>query len=333
MKLLIFEPAYARIKDRLEALAPDIELLLLHPDSTLTFQGEPVDLDNAEFDVAFASTDVYTTGPARTMFKLLRSAENIKWFQSAAAGFDHPVFAQVATRCDLMTRSDALGYSIAEFIMARVLEVFHPTVERRASQAATRWERHDFRDVFGTTWLIIGMGSIGCETAIRAKAFGAHIIGVRRNPSGDEPADEMITPAELEQAVARADVIVLSAPASEETHHLVDARFLSLMKPDSVLVNIGRGALIDEAALIESLDEALGQGRPGTAILDVFDTEPLPEESPLWDHPRVLITAHCAADSPMTTFRNDDLFLDNLRRYTAGEELRLVVTELMQAAS
>lgn len=328
MKLLIFEPAYARIKDRLEALAPDIELLLLHPDSTLTSQGEPVDLDNAEFDIAFASTDVYTRGPARTMFKLLRSVKDMKWFQSAAAGFDHPVFAQIAAGGALMTRSDALGTSIAEFIMARVLEVFHPTVERRASQAASRWERHDFRGVLGTTWLIIGMGSIGSETAVRAKAFGAHVIGVRRNPGGGEPADEMITPAELEQAVPRADVIVLSAPASKETHHLVDAQLLSLMKPDSVLVNIGRGALIDEAALVASLEA----GKPATAILDVFDTEPLPEDSPLWNHPRVLITAHCAADSPMTTFRNDDLFLDNLRRYLAGEELRLVVTELMKAA-
>lgn len=329
MKLLIFEPAYQRIKDRLEALAPDIEPLLLHPDSTLSFHGKPIDLDAAEFDIAFASNDAYMGGPVRALFKLLVEAKDLKWFQSSAAGFDHPIFAQIASGGTVMTRSDGLGISIAEFVMARVLEVFHPTDERRESQATRKWERYDFRDMFGTTWLIVGMGSIGCETAIRAKAFGAHIVGVRRTPSGEEPADEMITPSELDDAIPRADVVVISAPGGEETHHLVDARFLALMKPDSVLVNVGRGSIVDEAALIESLEA----GKPATAILDVFETEPLPEDSPLWDHERVLISAHCAPQSPMNTARGDAVFLDNLRRYLSGEELRLIVTELKQAAS
>lgn len=329
MKLLIFEPAYERTKDRLEALAPDIEPLLLHPDSTLSFDGAPVAFEDAEFEIAFASNDAYMGGPVRALFKLLVEAKAMKWFQSSAAGFDHPIFAQIASGGAVMTRSDGLGISIAEFIMARVLEVFHPTAERSESQAAKKWDRYDFRDLFGTTWLIVGMGSIGSHTAIRAKAFGAHIIGVRRTPQGSEPADEMITPAELDDAIPRADIVVLSAPGGEETHHLVDAKFLALMKPDSVLVNVGRGSLIDEAALIESLDA----GKPATAILDVFETEPLPENSPLWNHERVLLSAHCAPQSPLNTARGDTVFLDNLRRYLAGEELRLVVTELMQAAS
>lgn len=328
MKLLIFEPAYQRIKDRLEGLAPTIEPLLLHPDSTLSFKGAPVAFEDAEFDIAFASNDAYMGGPVRALFKLLTEATALKWFQSSAAGFDHPIFAQIAAGGTVMTRSDGLGVSIAEFVLGRILEVFHPTGERRAAQADHKWQRLDFRDVFGTTWLIIGMGSIGREIAIRAKAFGVHVIGVRRHPAGDEPADEMLTPADLVGAIPRADVVILSAPGGDETRNLVDSAFLDLMKPDSVLVNVARGSLVDEAALLESLDA----GKPSMAILDVFETEPLPEDSRFWDHERVLLSAHCAPQSPLNTARGDTVFLDNLQRYLAGEELRLVVTELMQAA-
>lgn len=328
MKLLIFEPAYIRIKERLENLTSDIEPLILHADSTLSLNAAPVAIDDADFDIAWASTDTYRGGPVRALFKLLRSDNSMKWFQSSAAGFDHPVFAQVAAGGAIMTRSDALGVSIAEFVFARVLDAFHPNAERHAAQAEKRWDSYWFRDVAGTTWLIIGMGSIGSEVASRAKAFGAHVIGVRRSPKGDEPADEMITLDAVEGAVPRADVIVLSAPANAETEHLVDAGFLSQMKADSVLVNIGRGTLVDEAALLESLEHA----KPGTAILDVFETEPLPEDSPFWNHPRVKMTAHCAGDSQMTILRNDDLFLNNLQRYLAGEPLHLIVEEFLQAA-
>lgn len=328
MKLLIYKPAYDRIKDRLEDLTPDIEPLLLDDDSTLTLNGAEIAYEDADFDIAWASTDAYRSGPVRALFKLLRMENSMKWFQSSAAGFDHPVFAQVAAGGVIMTRSDALGISIAEFVFARVLDAFHPNVERRAAQDEKRWDNYWFRDVAGTTWLIVGMGSIGSEVASRAKAFGAHVIGVRRSPRGDEPADEMITLDTVADAVPRADVVVLSAPANAETEHMVDQKFLAQMKLDSVLVNIGRGTLVDEAALLKSLDE----GKPGTAILDVFETEPLPEDSPFWTHPRVRMTAHCAGDSQMTILRNDDLFLENLRRYLAGEELHLVVEEFLQAA-
>lgn len=328
MKLLIYKPAYDRIKDRLEELSTDIEPLLLDPDSTLSLNGAPVSIEDADFDIAWASTDTYRGGPVRALFKLLRSDNSMKWFQSSAAGFDHPVFAEVAEGGTIMTRSDALGISIAEFVFARVLDVFHPNVERRTAQDEKIWDGYWFRDVAGTTWLVVGMGSIGSEVASRAKAFGAHVIGVRRSPKGDEPADEMITLDAVVDAVPRADVVVLSAPANAETEHLVDRKFLSQMKPDSVLVNIGRGALVDEAALLKSLED----GQPGTAILDVFEKEPLPEDSPFWAHPRVRMTAHCAGDSNMTILRNDDLFLENLRRYLAGEDLRLVVEEFLQAA-
>ena len=157
--------------------------------------------------------------------------------------------------------------------------------------------------------------------AKRARAFGAHVIGVRRNPDGTEPADETTTPDNLPGILPRADVVVLAAPANDGTAHLADTRFLRAMKPDSVLVNIARGALVDEAALLESLEA----GRPGHAILDVFETEPLPESSPLWVHPRVHVTPHGAAMSDGTRDRGDLVFLENLRRYLDEEALQFEV--------
>ncbi|MBI1182273.1 MAG: hypothetical protein GC201_17155 [Alphaproteobacteria bacterium] len=324
MNLLIYAPAYERVKDRLPAqVAP----LLIHPDERLTLEGRPVAPEDASFEIAWASTDLYVTGPSRFAFGLLTRAKGMKWFQSGAAGFDHPIFGKVAATGTMMTRSDAQGVAIAEYVLARVLETFQDAAGRRAKQAAHEWERHPFRDVWGTTWLVIGYGAIGREIGIRARAFGARVIGVRRNPSADDPADEMITPDRIAEVLPRVDVVAIAAPHSDATNKLVDAGFLAAMKPDSVLVNIARGRLVDEPALLAALDA----GKPATAILDVFEKEPLPSDSRFWDHPRVLLSAHCAADSPMNIRRGDEVFLGNLSRYLNGEKLRLVVTEFPAA--
>jgi phosphoglycerate dehydrogenase-like enzyme len=318
MNLLIYAPAYERIRDRMpEGVTP----LLVHADETLTLNGETIAPEDARFDIAWASSDLYMTGPSRFNFSLLTAAKGLKWFQSGAAGFDHPIFNKVAATGTIMTRSDAQGVAIAEFVLARVLEAFQDVAGRAAKQAAHEWKRHDFRDVFGTSWLVIGYGAIGREIGIRARAFGAHVTGVRRTPDGSDPADAMITPDNVLAALPDMDVVVLAAPHSSETDKLVDAGFLAAMKDRSVFVNIARGRLVDEPALLAALD----QGKPEAAILDVFEKEPLPTDSPFWDHPRVLLSAHCAAATEMNMARGDEVFLGNLRRYLAGEPLRLVV--------
>ncbi len=318
MNLLIYAPAYERIRDRM----PDgVTPLLIHPDETLTLGGDRIAPEDARFEIAWAPTDLYMTGPSRFNFSLLTAARGLKWFQSGAAGFDHPIFTKVAATGTIMTRSDAQGVAIAEFVLARVLEVFQDAAGRAAKQAAHDWKRHDFRDVWGTSWLVIGYGAIGREIGIRARAFGAHVTGVRRTPDGSDPADAMITPGEVMAALPAADVVVLAAPHSSETDKLVDAAFLGAMKDRSVFVNIARGRLVDEPALLAALDG----GKPAAAILDVFEKEPLPTDSPFWDHPRVLLSAHCAAATEMNIARGDEVFLGNLRRYLAGEPLRLVV--------
>lgn len=210
---------------------------------------------------------------------------------------------------------------MAEFAFSSVLDVFQPNPARRASQQARAWQGHEFREVCGSQWLIVGLGRVGSEIATRARAFGARVLGVRRSPRGDEPVDRILAPDAIFSVLPETDVIVLSAALNASTQSLVDAQFLACLKPDAVLVNVARGGIVDEAALLQGLDDA----RPAAAILDVFETEPLPEDSRLWLHPRVRLSAHCSAESAGTGVRGDALFLENLGRYLAGEPLCLEV--------
>src|SRR5687768_2949932 len=174
MNLLIYAPAYERVRARMPA---GVTPLLIHPDGSLTLNGESIAAEDARFDIAWASTDLYVKGPSRANFALLTAAKGLKWFQSGAAGFDHPIFAKVAATGTIMTRSDAQGVAIAEFVLARTLECFQDAAGRAAKQKAHEWGRHPFRDIWGTTWLVIGYGAIGREIGIRARAFGAEVIG------------------------------------------------------------------------------------------------------------------------------------------------------------
>jgi phosphoglycerate dehydrogenase-like enzyme len=205
---------------------------------------------------------------------------------------------------------------MADYVLWGVLDHFQRGPERRAAQAAHDWRRLRYREIEGSRWLVIGFGAIGRGVAERAKACGAKVTGVRRNPS-PHPAAEIATPDRVLELLPQADVVVLSLPLSAETHHMVDAGFLAAMKPRSVLVNVGRGGLVDEPALLAALD----RGVPEHAVLDVFETEPLPAESPFWDHPRVTLTPHASGITEGQAARNDRLFLENLARYLAGQPL------------
>jgi phosphoglycerate dehydrogenase-like enzyme len=147
-------------------------------------------------------------------------------------------------------------------------------------------------------------------------------VGVRRSPTGREPVDEMVGPDDVRARLGAADVVVLATPATGATAGMVDAGFLAEMRPGSLLVNVGRGALVDEEALLAALDA----GRPGRAYLDVTATEPLPEDSPLWDHPRVELTPHSSALGHGRHDRAAAVFASNLRRYLAGDGLVHEVT-------
>jgi phosphoglycerate dehydrogenase-like enzyme len=248
-------------------------------------------------------------------FAGLRAAPRLRWVHTSSAGTDGAGFDELLARGVLLTTSHVNAMPIAEYVLAMVLRHYQRPGEWEAARRERKWAHHDFREVLGTTWLVIGLGAIGSEVATRARAFGARVIGVRRSPVGDEPVDAMVTPDALLDVVDEADVVVLSRPASPGAPPVVDDAFLSRMRPGSVLVNIARGSLVDDAALLAALD----RGVPEHAILDVFDVEPLPADSRYWTHPRVTVTPHSANGGLGRYRRAAELFARNLDRFVRGE--------------
>ena len=322
-EILLSEVAYARFGER---LPEDLTPLRLQQDGSLRRgrgDGDVADRDHIDPEIVWGTTDLFDDdGPLRPFFGLLLRAPSVQWFQSFAAGMDAPVFADIVRKGIRLTTSHVTDIPIAEYVLGSVLDHYLDAERWRRNADDRTWSRHDFRELHGTTWLVVGLGSIGSAVAVRAGAFGCRVIGCRRHPSGDEPVDEMITPDRLLDVVADADVVVLSAPGSAETRHLVDDSFLSRMRAGSTLVNVARGTLVDEDALLRALD----RGIPEMAILDVTQTEPLPNDHGLWSHPRVRLTPHNAAGGLGRYGRAADLFFENLERYRSGRALLHEVT-------
>jgi phosphoglycerate dehydrogenase-like enzyme len=192
---------------------------------------------------------------------------------------------------------------------------------------ARKWDRIGGTEIWGSTVGIIGLGDVGMAVAERAKAMGCRVIGTRRSVSSAQknagPVDELLPASEVNYLLRESDYVVLAAPLTPETHHLINGETLRLMKPTAVLINVARGGVVDEAALIAALKSGVIAG----AALDVFDKEPLPKESPLWKMDNVFITPHISPTSGSAIFmrRHVQLFNENLKRYLAGEPLLNVV--------
>jgi phosphoglycerate dehydrogenase-like enzyme len=316
-RLLIYGPSYNRISDEIARRAPGVEILTMDEAGALTLQGAPVEIGEAEPDAAWFDHLVFGGPAVRSFAVALLKAQSLRWVQSAAAGYDNAIFRQLVSKGVTLTTSHGQAVGMADYVLAGVLDHFQRWPERRAAQAAQQWWSESFREVLGSQWLIIGFGAIGQGVAQRARAFGANIVGVRRDPADHPLADRIVGLAALPDELPSADVVVLAIPLSGVTRHLANAAFFAAMKPGSVLVNVGRGALVDEAALLAALDT----GTPAHAVLDVFETEPLPKDSPFWGHPRVSMSGHASGVTGGQHLRNQALFLDNLERFAAGESL------------
>ncbi len=320
MELLIYAPSYRLVQGELakRGIAP---VIMEQDGSLVDASGSP--LTDVRPEAAWLSRELLVPpgGPIGRFLKQIHSTP-VRWVQSSAAGYEHPIFQQILDAGIRLTSSDATAVAIAEFVLAEVLAGLHPLAARRASQQQRAWQRHSFRELQGSRWLIVGYGHIGREVARRAGAFGAQVIGLRRTPRPCPHAQAVLGIDRLADELPDADVVVVSAAANADNHHLLNDQTLAALRQDSILVNIARGSLIDEAALCRQLDA----GRPGLAILDVFETEPLPTESPLWQHPNVRVSAHSSADSDGTGRRGTEVFLEHLDAWIQGRPLRLEVT-------
>jgi len=260
----------------------------------------------------------------------LASARRLRWIHSTAASVTHVLFPELVETDVVITNASGLhADAMAEHTLGVMLAFARNLHRSRDDQHARRWAPESlWRDapaigsLAGTTLGLVGLGRVGAAVATRARALGMRVLAVRRHPAAEPaPADEQWPVERLGELLGRADWLVLAAPHTRETERLIGARELALLRPGARLVNLGRGALVDETALLE----ALRAGRLAGAALDVFDREPLPADHPFWGMPEVILTPHTSGLGPRYWERALEQFVANLRRYVAGEPLANVV--------
>jgi phosphoglycerate dehydrogenase-like enzyme len=312
MRIFANETSAKRIQGALAAH----ELILVDGKGIIHAGGKEVAAKEARPDIVWLTFDSLMGGHLDLFFDAALGG-SVKWLHTQQTGLDSPRYRDVVAAGIKLTNSHAQAPAIAEYTLANVLAETWPIAASRAAQASGEWKRMLFREVGQSHWLIVGLGAIGREIAARAKGFGAKITGINRNGRADPAADATGTLADLPKLLPTADVVVLAAARTDATTDLVDAKFVAAMKPGSILVNVARGELVVDAALIAGLDK----GAPGVAILDVFREEPLPKAHPYWKHPRVRVTGHTSSSGTGTLARADNFFLENLKRYEAGQPL------------
>lgn len=302
----------------------ELELLALPRDPEARLD----DAQAARADIAYFSSDVFPQF-AKPFFSATRKAAALKWLQVFNAGVDHPIFASILERgVRLTTSSGSAAEPIAQTAIAGMLYFARNFPRWTASQRSRTWNplRPDEfpRDLRGQTMLIYGLGKIGGEIARLACMLGVRVIGVRRTAVKTEHVDEIHTPDKLAELLPACDWLTLACPLTRETRGIVNAALLARLPRGAHVLNISRGEIIDEPALIA----ALQNGHLGGAYLDVFAQEPLPADSPLWDMPNVLVSPHNAAASAGNDARINAIFLENLGRWKRNEPLINEVTQL-----
>jgi phosphoglycerate dehydrogenase-like enzyme len=282
--------------------------------------------DHAEASALYPAADVVFAGQiTRAQFT---AARRLRWLHSPAAGVGGMLFPEMIASDVVLTNSRGMSAeTIAEHVLAVTLAIFRRLPHAFRSQAAREWAQDAIgaernRLIAGSHVLVVGLGSIGTAVARRFRLLGARVTGLRRRVPETPDGDWTAAPADrLHALLPDADVVVIAAPHTRDTRNLIGARALGLMSRAAVLVNVSRGQLVDEAALVA----ALRTGTIAAAALDVFVDEPLPPESPFWDLPNVLVTPHTSGFRPDHWDAAVDLFADNLRRFDAGEPLLNVV--------
>jgi phosphoglycerate dehydrogenase-like enzyme len=257
-------------------------------------------------------------------------AHNLRWIHAPTAAVHQLLFADLVNSTVMVTNSrEVHGPVVAEHVMALIFalakKISLATLlqQRRVWGQQAIWQGVHPREIAGATLGLIGVGSIGGRVAQMASALGMRVIAAREHPEEGRPegVEQVFGAQALDEVLKQSDFVVMAAPLLSETQGLIHADRLAVMKPDAYLINVGRGAQVDEGALVE----ALRNHRIAGAALDVFEREPLPADSPLWSVENLLITPHTAGLTDKLWHRHYNLFSDNLRRYLAGQPLQSVV--------
>jgi phosphoglycerate dehydrogenase-like enzyme len=259
---------------------------------------------------------------------LLQAANRLRWMHASGAGVERYELTQIAARGVMLTNSSGVSApNMAEHVLGMMIALTRcfPRLLRAQTQRVWRDEatHREVGELQGQTVLVVGIGEIGRAVAQRAAAFGMRVNGLRRRAGELPPAgfDNVFAIGDLHAALAEADHVVVTLPSTSHSRGLFDAAAFAAMKPGAVIYNVGRGPVIDTAALIAALES----GHLGGAGLDVTDPEPLPADSPLWDMENVLITAHTSGATPRYWERQADLIADNIRRIQRGDAPRNLV--------
>jgi phosphoglycerate dehydrogenase-like enzyme len=249
----------------------------------------------------------------------LADAKSLRWVQSTFAGVDALMRPGLRRDYLLTGVKGVFGPLMSEYVFGWLLAIERDLFPLHEQQQRRIWASRPYRSLRGLTLGIAGLGSIGSHIASTAKAFGMRVVGLRRSKEEAPGLDRTYATSELKSFLGDCDHVVLVLPATPETHHLIDAEALTAMQPHAILINVGRGSVVDEAALAGALSRRVIAG----AVLDVFEREPLPPESPLWSAPGCFVTPHVAAYSFPAEI--GALFLENLRRWVEGRPLLHVV--------
>lgn len=297
----------------IRSIAPDMRVLVTR--------------DRAEIEEVLEEIEV---AAGHFPLDLIPRARNLRWFQQWSAGADWLLRYPEAAEMDfiLTNTSGVHAIPVSEHILAFMLSFARGLHKAMRFKDQRRWGRPGRGELFelaGRTVVLVGLGAIGSRTAKLAAALEMRVLGVRRNPSlGAVPGVEAVFgPDKLLDLLPQADFLVLAVPLTRETRGMIGERELRAMKPSAYLINVGRGGIVQEEALIRALREGWIAG----AGLDVFEREPLPEDSPLWGMENVIITSHYSGNTPHYHKRAMEIFLDNLRCYKSGRPMRNVVNK------
>ena len=286
--------------------------------------------DLARWEACLAEADILFDFDWQDPASLPERAPKVRWVQATSSGIGEFAARIGLSRWDaiLTTAGGTHGVPLAEFAALGLLYLTKDVPGLRQRQADHRWERYTARQLAGQRALVIGLGHVGSKIASTLSALGLEVWGMRRTSSEPLPpgVTRAISRAELLDALGSVDALVLACPYTPETHALIGADELARMPVGSLFVNVSRGAVVDEAALIA----ALRDGRLGGAVLDVFVDEPLPPSNPLWDLPNVLVSPHSASTVDGENEVIVELFIDNLRRFLDGRPMRNVFDHVRQ---